>query len=239
MHLQLVVTIKSTACSNAILVLSIPPCVPDLLLLGQVCDHQRLCGQGYCFSASLPPYLATAAQVALHQLSAKPTRELASDLLGAAAELRAALARVPGFILPGADSSTQSPIIHLQLTKAAEAAAVARDPAAVAAAARAGAVADAGPGSRKAALTAKAATAAARKASFGVLHQVADRLLQRHGLLVNVPRYSQLDRVQPPPSLKLVVNVGLLQKGRVKQVAAAVTEAAAHAGLGNKVNGKL
>jgi hypothetical protein len=31
----------------------------------QVCDHQRLNGSGYCFSASLPPYLATAASAAL------------------------------------------------------------------------------------------------------------------------------------------------------------------------------
>jgi hypothetical protein len=159
--------------------------------------------------------------------------------LAAAVDLRAALAKVPGFILPGAESSMQSPVIHLQLSKAAEAAAVLKDPAAVAAAARAEEAAEGGLGSRKAAVAARAAVAAARKAMYGMLYQVAERLLQRHGILVTVPRYSQLDRVQPPPSLKLLVNTGLLQKGQVKQVAAAVTEAAAHVGLCKKVNGEL
>ncbi|VUZ48138.1 unnamed protein product [Hymenolepis diminuta] len=36
-----------------------------------VVDHQRLSGQGYCFSASLPPMLAAGAQVAIETLAAE------------------------------------------------------------------------------------------------------------------------------------------------------------------------
>lgn len=34
----------------------------------EVVEHQRLSGSGYCFSASLPPFLATAASAAIHHL---------------------------------------------------------------------------------------------------------------------------------------------------------------------------
>jgi serine palmitoyltransferase len=37
-----------------------------------VIDHQRLCGLGYCFSASTPPYLATAAIKALKVIDESP-----------------------------------------------------------------------------------------------------------------------------------------------------------------------
>eukprot|EP00775_Hariotina_reticulata_P007302 gene7302-7515_t len=56
---------------------------------------------------------------------------------------------------------------------------------------------------------------------------MADCLLDKHGLLVAVPRYSNLDRVLPPPSLKLYVNAGL-QADKVAKVAGAVREAAKH-----------
>jgi 7-keto-8-aminopelargonate synthetase-like enzyme len=46
----------------------------------EVCDHQRLCGQGYCFSASLPPYLATAAQEALSILGSSRGQQLAAQV---------------------------------------------------------------------------------------------------------------------------------------------------------------
>ena len=38
----------------------------------EVVDHQRLSGAGYCFSASLPPFLATAAQACLEKMEAEP-----------------------------------------------------------------------------------------------------------------------------------------------------------------------
>lgn len=51
-----------------------------LLCFVQVCDHQRLCGQGYCFSASLPPYLATAAHEALNILGSGRGKQLAAQV---------------------------------------------------------------------------------------------------------------------------------------------------------------
>jgi serine palmitoyltransferase len=51
-----------------------------LLCCVQVCDHQRLCGQGYCFSASLPPYLATAAHEALNILGTGRGKQLAAQV---------------------------------------------------------------------------------------------------------------------------------------------------------------
>lgn len=51
-----------------------------LCVFVQVCDHQRLCGQGYCFSASLPPYLATAAHEALNILGTSRGKQLAAQV---------------------------------------------------------------------------------------------------------------------------------------------------------------
>eukprot|EP00882_Tetradesmus_deserticola_P025136 GHRQ01027593.1.p1 GENE.GHRQ01027593.1~~GHRQ01027593.1.p1 ORF type:complete len:127 (-),score=36.00 GHRQ01027593.1:216-596(-) len=52
----------------------------------EVCDHQRLCGQGYCFSASLPPYLATAAHEALAILGSSRGQQLAAQVRARAGE---------------------------------------------------------------------------------------------------------------------------------------------------------
>lgn len=38
----------------------------------EVVDHQRLSGAGYCFSASLPPFLASAAQASLNRMETQP-----------------------------------------------------------------------------------------------------------------------------------------------------------------------
>ena len=38
----------------------------------EVVEHQRLSGLGYCFSASLPPYLANAADTVLTMLEVGP-----------------------------------------------------------------------------------------------------------------------------------------------------------------------
>jgi serine palmitoyltransferase len=89
-----------------------------------VCDHQRLCGQGYCFSASLPPYLATAAIEALRILGTKDGQLLAGRVRAAAAALRAALADgIPGLRLDGAADgpAAESPVVHLHLRREAEA----------------------------------------------------------------------------------------------------------------------
>lgn len=61
----------------------------------EIVDHQRLSGLGYCFSASLPPFLATAAIGALDTLEQRAPR-LLPQLQANARLLRARLADVPG-----------------------------------------------------------------------------------------------------------------------------------------------
>lgn len=60
----------------------------------EVVDHQRLSGLGYCFSASLPPYLATAAIDALDRLDQNPG--LAQKVTHNAAHMRQLLQQIPG-----------------------------------------------------------------------------------------------------------------------------------------------
>lgn len=79
-----------------------------------VCDHQRLNGAGYVFSASLPPFLATAALRGLDLLRGDPG--LAGRARANAAELRAALAGAPG-LLPVA-GAMDAPVLQLRLAGA-------------------------------------------------------------------------------------------------------------------------
>jgi hypothetical protein len=122
-----------------------------------------------------------------------------------AAALRQQLKGTPGLELPSTQqrsstpsngstegsSSSESPLVHLQLTPKLTAA------------------------------------AGSRKKADALLQAIADRLLQRHGLLVAVPRYSNLDRVVPPASMKMYVHAGLSTE-QVPTVAAAVRESAQH-----------
>lgn len=129
---------------------------------------------------------------------AQPCHHLDMQVRSTAASLRKQLSDTPGIVIPGSSSSStdsaassESPVLHLQLS-----------PTVVAA-------------------------AGSRKAADGLLQAVADRLLDKHGLLVSVPRYSSLDRMLPPPSLKLYAHVGLTQD-KVSKVALAVRESARH-----------
>ena len=61
----------------------------------EIVDHQRLSGLGYCFSASLPPYLATAAIGALDILE-DGAPGLLPAVTGNARLLRSLVAEVPG-----------------------------------------------------------------------------------------------------------------------------------------------
>lgn len=61
----------------------------------EIVDHQRLSGLGYCFSASLPPFLATAAIGALDTLETAAPRLLPA-LAANARLLRSRLADTPG-----------------------------------------------------------------------------------------------------------------------------------------------
>ncbi len=61
----------------------------------EIVDHQRLSGLGYCFSASLPPYLATAAIGALDVLETEGPARM-QKLRDNASLLRERLPQVPG-----------------------------------------------------------------------------------------------------------------------------------------------
>ncbi len=62
----------------------------------EIVDHQRLSGLGYCFSASLPPLLATAALGALRTLQGANAKERLAALANNARLARQLLADVPG-----------------------------------------------------------------------------------------------------------------------------------------------
>ncbi|KAJ4799965.1 Serine palmitoyltransferase 1 [Rhynchospora pubera] len=78
----------------------------------RVVDHQRLSSSGYVFSASLPPYLASAAISAVDYLEANPS--VLSNLRANVATLLSELSDVPGLVRT---SHTLSPIIFLKLKK--------------------------------------------------------------------------------------------------------------------------
>ncbi|CAK0785184.1 hypothetical protein CVIRNUC_008390 [Coccomyxa viridis] len=82
----------------------------------EIVDHQRLSGLGYCFSASLPPFLATAAVGALDVLESQ-----AAALLPALADnarlLRSRLAEVSGIQVEGGSREAVSPIVHVRLAE--------------------------------------------------------------------------------------------------------------------------
>ncbi|XP_061119549.1 serine palmitoyltransferase 1 [Conger conger] len=77
-----------------------------------VIDHQRLSGQGYCFSASLPPMLASAAIEALSIMEEDPG--IFSVLREKCSRVHTALQGIPGLKLVG-DALT--PALHLQLER--------------------------------------------------------------------------------------------------------------------------
>lgn len=78
----------------------------------RVVDHQRLSSSGYVFSASLPPYLATAAISAVDYLEENPS--ILATLKNNIALLRKGLSDVAGLEV---SSSPQSPIVFLKLKK--------------------------------------------------------------------------------------------------------------------------
>ena len=89
----------------------------------RVCDHQRLSGAGYVFSASLPPYLACAAIASLDILEAEGPR-LVATLARKAGHLRKllreALERPAGGrgllrVHHAKEDDALSPVVHLQL----------------------------------------------------------------------------------------------------------------------------
>jgi serine palmitoyltransferase len=82
----------------------------------EVVDHQRLSGLGYCFSASLPPYLASAALAALDVIESPEGAARRERVRAAARQFRAAAAAaLPGLRVVGGVESADSPLVHLQL----------------------------------------------------------------------------------------------------------------------------
>jgi serine palmitoyltransferase len=82
----------------------------------EIVDHQRLSGLGYCFSASLPPFLAVAAHATLDRLVEEGPATLLPALQRNAALLRALAADVPGLAAAGGlDPGGPSPLLHLRL----------------------------------------------------------------------------------------------------------------------------
>ncbi|KAM8793372.1 serine palmitoyltransferase 1-like [Eudromia elegans] len=75
-----------------------------------VIDHQRLSGQGYCFSASLPPLLAAAAIEALNIMEDNP--EICQILQEKCKRIHRALQEISGLKVVG---ECFSPALHLQL----------------------------------------------------------------------------------------------------------------------------
>ena len=77
-----------------------------------VIDHQRLSGLGYCFSASVPPMMSTAAIEALNIMESGPERF--SKLQSKIGLLRILLCGQQALAVCGDE---HSPIIHLRLAK--------------------------------------------------------------------------------------------------------------------------
>ncbi|XP_051540978.1 serine palmitoyltransferase 1 isoform X1 [Myxocyprinus asiaticus] len=75
-----------------------------------VIDHQRLSGQGYCFSASVPPMLAAAAIEALNIMEEDPG--IFNILSNKCKDVHKALQGTPGLKVVGVPSA---PALHLQL----------------------------------------------------------------------------------------------------------------------------
>jgi serine palmitoyltransferase len=187
----------------------------------EVVDPQRLSGSGYCFSASLPPYLAAAAAAAVDELSASPSGALkAARARRAGRALRAALrAAAPrGVALPPCtrDADEEAPLLHLQATPELMRRAQQK-------------VAAEEEEQRGKQGGGVASAVAARRAVERALYDVQARLVTQHGVLVALPRYSPLERRLPPPSVKLHAHAAMVGEGggeqEVKRVARAVAEA--------------
>lgn len=78
----------------------------------KVVDHQRLSSAGYVFSASLPPYLASAAIAAVNYLETNPS--VLVNLRNNVDLLHKGLADIPGLIVA---SHPLSPLVFLKLRK--------------------------------------------------------------------------------------------------------------------------
>ncbi|EGD77288.1 hypothetical protein PTSG_08381 [Salpingoeca rosetta] len=81
-----------------------------------VVDHQRLSGQGYCFSASLPPLLANAAISNLNVLDSGEGKDLLRSLRANIAHVQKRVQQIEEFEWSGAPGSA---VVHVHISPAA------------------------------------------------------------------------------------------------------------------------
>ena len=85
----------------------------------EVVDHQRLSGAGYCFSASVPPFTASAAVQALHSITEQP--ELITTLHSNVQYIYEHMTNeLPKTIILCVTSDERSPIVVLQFHEGAK-----------------------------------------------------------------------------------------------------------------------
>jgi len=80
----------------------------------EIVDHQRLSGLGYCFSASLPPYLASTSVAALDILNEQGPK-LISKVQENAVAFRKSICKTKLFEVEGGQNSV-CPLIHVKLS---------------------------------------------------------------------------------------------------------------------------
>lgn len=80
----------------------------------EIIDHQRLSGLGYCFSAALPPYLATAAIGSLSILDSGKGKELLEKIWTNARKMRFALSAIKGWQTLSTLSCNSSSVVRMQ-----------------------------------------------------------------------------------------------------------------------------
>ena len=78
----------------------------------EVVDHQRLSGAGYCFSASAPPFVSSAAMASLEVLGKEPQAGRLARLRSNTDRLVSALCKIHGLEVR---SDRRSPIVHVGL----------------------------------------------------------------------------------------------------------------------------
>lgn len=85
----------------------------------EVVDHQRLSGAGYCFSASSPPFTASAAISSLKQLASEP--QIHTSLHNNIKSFHEKIKKIDAKVIPGilvCTSDDRSPIVFLELDPA-------------------------------------------------------------------------------------------------------------------------
>ncbi|KAK2075709.1 hypothetical protein QBZ16_001818 [Prototheca wickerhamii] len=80
----------------------------------EIVDAQRLSGQGYCFSASSPPYTARVTVEALRELAERGPA-LREELAAKVALFRKLASAIPGVHVVGGPAAAISPVVHLSL----------------------------------------------------------------------------------------------------------------------------